>query len=607
MTFAPQQPSRSRAPLILAIVFGVLAIIAVRAVVNRGDDTASPGRGDPSLDASCTQLTVVSSPEKVGLIREVAADFNRDKPTVAGKCAQAVVASKSSGGAAEALARGWDDAIDGPRPDVWSPAGGIWATIVEQRTAAGDKGDLVPDETPSIAQTPLVVAMPRPMAEALGWPNKPLGWKDLLSLTNDPRGWGAFGHPEWGRFKLGKTNPNFSTSGLNALVGTYFAATERSSDLSDRDVANPAIRSFVQGVENGVVHYGDTTLTFLSNLQKADDAGQGLTYISAVTVEEKSVLDYNAGNPTGDPATLGRHGKPRIPLVAVYPKEGTLLSDNPYVVLTAPWVDDAKRAAANEFLSYLRKDKAQQRFQEFAFRTFEGKAGKQITRENGLLAEEPKLSLSPPAPAVLAKVLESWTQLRKKARVLMVIDVSGSMGEPVPKAGASKLELAKRAAASALGQFAAEDDLGLWVFSTELDKNLPYKQMVPIKPVKDGLNDVRRSIQGLVPDGGTGLYATTRAAVRFMQQGFDPSRINAVLLLTDGRNEYPADTNLDSLVREVGSESTATGVRVFTIGYGDDADLPTLRRIAEASRAAAYDASDPASIERVFTAVVSNF
>jgi Ca-activated chloride channel family protein len=48
-------------------------------------------------------------------------------------------------------------------------------------------------------------------------------------------------------------------------------------------------------------------------------------------------------------------------------------------------------------------------------------------------------------------------------------------------------------------------------------------------------------------------------------------------------------------------------VRVFTIAYGDTADLPTLRRIAEASRGAAYDASDPDSIDKVFTAVISNF
>ena len=48
-------------------------------------------------------------------------------------------------------------------------------------------------------------------------------------------------------------------------------------------------------------------------------------------------------------------------------------------------------------------------------------------------------------------------------------------------------------------------------------------------------------------------------------------------------------------------------VRLFTIGYGADADLGVLRQMAEATNGASYDASDPKSITKVFTAVVSNF
>jgi len=48
-------------------------------------------------------------------------------------------------------------------------------------------------------------------------------------------------------------------------------------------------------------------------------------------------------------------------------------------------------------------------------------------------------------------------------------------------------------------------------------------------------------------------------------------------------------------------------VRVFTIAYGSDADKKVLQRIADATRGAAYDASDPASIETVFKEVISNF
>jgi len=46
---------------------------------------------------------------------------------------------------------------------------------------------------------------------------------------------------------------------------------------------------------------------------------------------------------------------------------------------------------------------------------------------------------------------------------------------------------------------------------------------------------------------------------------------------------------------------------MFTIAYGEGASTGQLSAIAEASDAAAYDSSDPDAIDRVFTAVVSNF
>jgi Ca-activated chloride channel family protein len=46
---------------------------------------------------------------------------------------------------------------------------------------------------------------------------------------------------------------------------------------------------------------------------------------------------------------------------------------------------------------------------------------------------------------------------------------------------------------------------------------------------------------------------------------------------------------------------------VFPIAYGEDAELAPLKRIAEATNAAAYDASNPSTIIQVFTAVISNF
>jgi Ca-activated chloride channel family protein len=600
---------RSRVPLILAAAVGLVAVLVVRGAAGGDDDDGSdPGSAAPVRDDSaCVTLQLSASSEKAALLKAIAENYAQDDREVEGSCARVAVTSKASGGATEALARGWDERVDGPRPDVWSPASSSWTGLLQQRTSVRDAPDLVGDgELPSIARTPLVIAMPKPMAETLGWPAKALGWSDVLSLAKDPKGWATFGKP-YGAFKLGKTNPNFSTSGLNATVGAYFAATGLSSDLQPADLAKPAVVAYVKEVEGSVVHYGDTTLTFLSNLQKADDAGQGLTYVSAVTVEEKSVWDYNQGNPTGDPATLGDHAKPSIPLVSIYPKEGTLFSDNPYVVLKADWVDDAKRAVAADFLGYVQGDGPQRRFADAAFRSFDGTAGARITPAEGMLPDQPKAVLTPPSPPVLAGVQDSWEQLRKRARVLLVLDVSGSMGEAVGSEGASKLDLAKRAAAASVDLLAPDDQVSLWVFSTGQDGAKPYRELVPFGPASAQGPLVKAQIGDLVPSGGTGLYATVRAASASVAAAFDVARINAVVVLTDGRNEFPADNSIDSLTRALTSEDADRTVRVFPIAYGDGADLGELTRIADASRAAAYDASDPASIDKVLTAVLSNF
>lgn len=598
--------SNSKLPLIVSVVVGIVLIAIVRNQMT-GDEPRAVGPDDRT---GCTTVVMAASPEKAGLLKQMAGRYNGDDPEVDGTCVRAEVFSKSSGAGAEALARGWDERIDGgPKPDVWSPSASTWAVIVRQRTTALDKPDVIPGERaadlPSIAQTPLVFAMPKPMAEALGWPGKAIGFGDLRSLARDPAGWGKYGHPEWGQFRLGKTNPDFSTSGLHATIGSYFAATGVSSDLTPANLSDPKTVEYVKGVEQAVVHYGDTTMTFLGNLLSADDRGQGLSYISAVTIEEKSVWDYNQGNPSGDPATLGKHRPPRVPLVAIYPKEGTLFSDNPYIVLN--YVDDAKRAAANHFLRYLQEDRQQRVFQDAAFRNFRGEAGDKIRPQNGMLPDQPKLRLNPPAPAVLDLVQKSWHSLRKRARVLQVIDVSGSMGED-SGAGGSKLDLAKEAAIRALGQYAPDDEVGLWVFSSNVNgRPTPWVELVPIGPVRQNLPELRKRIGDLVPNGGTALYATARAAVNHVRGSFDPQRINAVVFLTDGKNEYPPDNDIDRLLRDLTVEDESVAVRMFTIGYGDDADLGTLRRIAEASRGAAYDASDPATIDKVFTNVISNF
>ena len=147
--------------------------------------------------------------------------------------------------------------------------------------------------------------MPRPMAEAMGWPTDQIGWHDLFDLATDPRGWARYGHPEWGRFTLGKTNPNFSTSGLNALIGEYYAATGTSSDLTADDIADPAVVRFVQGVESAVVHYGDISTDLPGEPSPGRRSGPRID----LRLGDRHRGEVGLGLQPGEP--LGRHRDPR--------------------------------------------------------------------------------------------------------------------------------------------------------------------------------------------------------------------------------------------------------------------------------------------------------
>jgi len=605
MTLDSRSKTRTRRrtwSFVLAVVVAIALIAGVRWLTSDSGDSAEPTK----CGSDSTVLRVTSSPEKYGVVAELAKNYSGR--TVAGKCVDVLVKSKSSGAAMQALANGWNEAVDGPRPDVWEPAASGWVNLLRQRLTSSDHSTILPEgPQPSIANSPLVIAMPKPMAEALGWPAKGIGWRDLAALATDPQGWAKYGHPEWGRFRLGKTNPNLSTAGLNATVGAYYAATGTSSDLSAADLDKPDVRTFVKGVEQSIVHYGDNTLTFLTNLQRADDRGAALSYVSAVTVEENSLIGYNQGNPTNDPAKRGQHPRPKVPVVALYPSDGTLNSDHPFTVLT--WADDLHKQIAADFLGYLKSPEAQKHFADLGFRSFDNKPGDQVTAENGVQPDAKINVIHLPGPPVLDKLLKSWSDLRKNANVLLVVDVSGSMADDVSGTGKNKMELAKQAATTALAQFSDTDRVGLWMFSTGLDNGKDYRELVPIGPVgQQGRRDqLRDRLGGLSPQGGTGLYDTSLAAYQYLREHLDPDAINAVVVLTDGQNADPGGIDLDNLLGNLRTETGGETVRLFTIAYGSDADQDILKQIAETTQAAEYDSSKPDTIDQVFTAVISNF
>jgi Ca-activated chloride channel homolog len=598
---------------------GLLAaalVASTAACVGGGDSDGSTGGGDLSGadPGDCTTVDMAVSSEKITLLTELADEFNNSDDAKTGdSCIFVRPARKASGTAANLIVNGWPEPeLNGEPPVIWSPAASGWAGVVNER--AGKV--LAPAGTPFML-TPLVLAMPKPMAEALGHPDEPIGFADILALANDPEGWASVGHPEWGPFRLGKTNPNYSTSGLNFTIAQYYAATGKSSGLTTEDLRRPEVIDYATNVESAVVHYGDITMTFLNNWFATDARGTSLTYASAVAVEEKSVIDYNLGNPDGELSPGETPRVPRVPLVAIYPEEGTLYSDNPFIILDADWVSDEQKAAAAVFGEYVQRPENQAKVLEFGFRPNNPSVAlaDPVSLANGVDPSQPQAELEVPPSDVLVNILDAWADQRKEARVLLVLDVSGSMGDPATD-DKTKLDLAQQAAIEALGQFKDTDEVGLWVFSTELlggdDPN--YREVVPVGAIGGQRDLMEEQIAGQFPQNGTPLYDVTQKSYDAMLATYDPTKINAVVFLTDGVNDdgeiSDDDEQFTSLISQLqsGSEGASSQpVRMFTISYGDGADTATLKAIAQATSAAHYDASNPSTINQVFTAVISNF
>ncbi|MEV6964217.1 extracellular solute-binding protein [Hamadaea sp. NPDC051192] len=573
-------------PVTVAVVVG-LAVIAGSYLYVRLDTDRS----------DCVALGVVSSTEKNDLVAELAGRYDKSGRRFGGQCADVTVAGLNSGQAMETLAGDWAIVAGGiPKPQVWLPTSSLWTGQLQLRDRAAKRPEQTPGEYPSIANSPLVIAMPATKARVLQQRGE-LGWGDILGLSGD-EGWAAFGKPEWKRFTFGKDNPRLSTSGLAATIATYYAATGTSSDLTDADVRAPQVTQFVRRIEANVSHYSDDVVDLLKSLAAADPStvDEGESDLSAVVTQEELVYLYNEGrlSPQGE--------KPHEPLVALYPKEGTFNLDHPYVVL--PGASTAQQKAAADFLAFLQESPQQRAFAGLGFRDHQQVASAELTKVVGGHETDKRPYFKPPSPTVVQGILDSWSTLRKKANILMTIDVSGSMTNQV--GSKTRLAMATSAAKKGLALLNSADQVGLWSFSSEKQGSsaAPYQQQVPLSRLDLGHFSDRLS--GLRPGGATALYTTIRAAHSYMLDHYDRTRINAVVVLTDGENEYAKDNKLANLLKDVALDPDRP-VKIFCIAFDKGSDLATLEAIAKAASGKAFDARDPQLIDDAFVKLLSSF
>ena len=481
--------------------------------------------------------------------------------------------SESSGVTEQRIAQGRD------KPVAWSPASSLWGKLLNYE--ADD--ELVPDENPSIVRTPLVIAMWEPMAKALGYPGKPLGFDDISKLARSKAGWADYGLPEYGAFKLVHTNPDESTSGLSAVVAEYYAATGKKEGLRPEDITGKA-REQVRAIERSIVHYGNNTLFISDQMRKG-----GLGYASAVAMEEATLLEFNRTSGAASCPSSWRSIRRRArssPTARSSCSRGTGSRRS------------CARARRPSSASWRRRSRPRSpRKVGFRPADLDAKPVAPITAANGVDPAQPERELELPEPRVLALLKRPGARTASPPTCC-------SCSTRRARWGTSRASTTpSRASSVFLSQAAPQDRVGLTMFSDVITP------LVPIGPFRENKAKLKQTISRLIAEGGTAFYDATAEGYNTVRDVAGRNdRINAVVLLTDG-NDTDSTRTRESVVQELeGQGDSSTQVRVFTIAYsaGAAGARQALEEIAAASGGNSYP-GDPENIETVYRSISSFF
>jgi len=536
------------------------------------------------------RLRVAAAPEIAPAVRAAADEWTSDGATAEGKCVQVQVDAAAPVEVAAAIASQQGATLTGVGPangatqvpDVWVPDASTWLLRLQQ---AG-RG-LVPQKATSLARSAVVIAMPEPIAKQLGWPDKKLTYSDLLQAMQK----NSQMHP-------GIIEPARDASGLSGLLALSAAANAAGATARETTVA----------VLKGLAVGNSTVAQDLLNKfpTSPEPAALATAKVSAAPLSEQALISYN-------------DGQPPVRLAALYLNPAPPALDYPYVPL--PGLDSVRVAAADKLREVLTGASFRERLSAQGLRGPDGVAGAGFDAPRGAPVDDT------PGPgqgeqsggaagggldaAAVDRALRTWTTITQPARMLAVLDVSGSMKERVPTAGnKTRLQVTVEAA---LGGLALLDDswaLGLWEFSTNLVGNQDWRELLPIGPLSAQRGRAQQALTQLKPRADTGLYDTMLAAYKRVLEGYDPGRVNSIVMMTDGENDDPGGgLSLDQLLTKLKKlVDPKKPIRVIMIGIGTGVSESAMTAITKVagSNSGVYLAPDPAKIGEIFLQAIAS-
>ncbi len=585
--------SSNRSQMIFVVVILIALMVVALGLILRGvsnstlvnNQTGSLGPSNTPLPPGSVEVSIESSNTKEDWMNEMVKNFNASgAKTSSGKPIVVTVVHGGSG-------TGMDNILSGSsKPVVYSPGTYVWINQLNQKWNDQYSQKLIKADCPALTSEPFGVAMWKPMAEALGWPDKSIKLSDIAKLSADPQGWAAMGHPEWGAFKFGHGHPDYANSGLLTMVAAVYSAAGVQSGLTPAQVKSEQVITNVRALEQSVYHYGRLSTDLFDRM-----TARGPNYLHAITAFESDVVKWN----------LKHSDELRFPLVFIVPTDATFWTPHPYCILdNADWVSDEQREAAQLFQKYLLDPANQAKAIATGLRPADQSIAltTPVDLEHGAMSAVNAKNLSEleyPSDEVVTHILDVFHQVKKKATVLVIIDTSGSMS-------GDKIKGAVDGALTFLDSMEPDERVIVYSFSDTIN------ELSPTGRIGDVREQLKQTVSGLFAGGGTALHEVVIRALDEMDkikaddEANGENRLYGIVLLTDGKNDIAGGPSEADLLSRLPAGDQPGGIKLFTIAYGEDANEQLLQTLANRSNGKKFK-GDPRNIRSVYLAISSEF
>ncbi|GAB3225595.1 hypothetical protein [Mycolicibacterium hippocampi] len=541
----------SRRGVSIGVIVALVSVVVVVGVVIlwRFFGDALSNRSDVAA-ARCVDgevaVAVVTDPAITEPIAALAERYNETAAPVGDRCVRVAVESADSDQVVNGFTADWPADL-GERPALWIPASSVSEARLEAAAGAATISD-----SRSLVTSPVVLAVPPQLQEALGQQN----WGTLPGLQADPASLDGLGMPGWGGLRAAMPLTQDSDAAYLAAEAVAAAAAPTGAPAS-------AGLGAVSTLIGAAPELADpTAATAMDALVNAPDPATAPVH--AVVTTEQQLFERASALPDAT-----------AKLAAWLPPGPTAMADFPTVLLAGDWLTQEQVTAASEFARFIRKP---EQLGDLATAGF---------RVDGVAPPPSDVVDFAPVAAALdvgdnalrATIADTLTTPAASPTVTVMLDQS----MPADEGGKSRLANVADALRARVQVLPGDSGVGLWTFDGVAGRSVvsvgALSEPVAGQPRSEALT---AALNGqTASNGGAVSFTTLRLVYTDASAAYREGQQNSVLVITAGphTDQSLGAEGLQQYIR--GAFDPARPVAVNVIDFGDDADRATWESVTQ--------------------------